>query len=169
MTREFIDFVNAHQDEDTVRLLLSAARYPDIDMPSAVQQIEGLQTAREKWPSLLQCEEFLYPPRLNREQASSEETARYKAGSQKLPPGSVADLTGGMGIDSIAFAQTDAQVDYVERNETLCALMKHNCDALGLKNIACIAATAWNGLPPPTATSTCSSSTLPDARLRDAK
>ena len=135
MTRAFIDFVNAHQDEDTARLLLSAARYPDIDMPSAVQQIEGLQTAREKWPSLLQCEQFLYPPRLNREQASSEETARYKAGSLEQPPGSVADLTGGMGIDSIAFAQTDAQVDYVERNETLCALMKHNCDALGLKNI----------------------------------
>ena len=60
--RGIIEFARAHQDEDTARLLLSAARYPHIDMPAAVQQIEGLRTAREKWPLLLECEEFLYPP-----------------------------------------------------------------------------------------------------------
>ena len=72
MTREFIDFVNTHLQDDTAQLLLSAARYPSIDMPAAVQQIEGLRMAAEKWPSLRQHEEYLYPPRLNREQASSE-------------------------------------------------------------------------------------------------
>ena len=79
MTKEFIDFVDAHKDEDTARLLLSATRYPAIDMPMAVQQIEGLRTAKEKWPGLLACEEFVYPPRINREQSSSEATAQYKA------------------------------------------------------------------------------------------
>ena len=77
--RETLEFAREHKDEDTARLMLSASRYPAIDMAAAVQQIEGLRTAREKWPSLLQCEEFLYPPRLNREQASSEETAAHKA------------------------------------------------------------------------------------------
>lgn len=151
MTKEFIDFVQTHEHEDTARLLLSAARYPDIDIPLAVQQIEGRRTAREKWPSLLDCEDFLYPPRLNREQASSEETAAHKAyladelcGKEAFV--TVADLTGGMGIDSIAFArrscivntirtQALTLVDYVERNKQLCTLMEHNGKAVGLENI----------------------------------
>jgi len=133
MTREFIDFVNAHKDEDTARLLLSAARYPSIDMPAAVQQIEGLRTAREKWPSLTDCEEFAYPPRLNREQASSEATASHKA--SLCPASAVADLTGGMGIDTLAFSKVAAHVDYVERNDELCALMEHNLNALGINNV----------------------------------
>ncbi len=150
--RETLEFAREHKDEDTARLMLSASRYPAIDMAAAVQQIEGLRTAREKWPSLLQCEEFLYPPRLNREQASSEETAAHKAylvdelcGVEAFV--SVADLTGGMGIDSIAFAQRArfinplntqvlAHVDYVERDEKLCSLMEHNRKALGLENIS---------------------------------
>ena len=134
MTREFIDFVDAHKDEDTARLLLSAARYPDIDMPLAVQQIEGLRTAREKWPSLLECKEFVYPPRLNREQASSETTAEYKA--SLIEGGRCADLTGGMGVDTLAFARVAEHVDYVERSEELCSLMDHNRKALGLENIS---------------------------------
>lgn len=138
MSREFIDFILQHEHEDTARLLLSAARYPDIDMPLAVQQIEGRRTAREKWPSLLECEEFLYPPRLNREQASSEATARHKAHLQ--PPTSaittVADLTGGMGIDTFAFARVAEHVDYVERSPDLCTLMAHNLCALGITNVS---------------------------------
>lgn len=152
MTREFIDFVNTHLEEDTARLLLSAGRYPGIDIAAAVQQIEGLRTAKEKWPGLLECEAFVYPPRLNREQASSEETATHKAyvadglcGEEAFV--SVADLTGGMGIDSIAFArrsrpvnplrtQVLSHVDYVDRSATLCALMEHNSKVLDLGNIA---------------------------------
>ena len=53
--RETLIFAREHENEDTARLLLSAARYPDIDMAAAVQQIEGLRTAQEKWPSLLEC------------------------------------------------------------------------------------------------------------------
>ena len=110
MTKEFIDFVDSHIEDDTSRLLLSAARYPSIDVPAAVQQIEGLRAAQEKWPSLLQYKEFLYPPRLNREQSSSEATAEHKAHVADKLCGeeafvSVADLTGGMGIDSIVFGQ----------------------------------------------------------------
>ena len=145
MTREFIDFVNAHKDEDTARLLLSASRYPTIDMAAAAQQIEGLRTAREKWPSLLACEEFLYPPRLNREQASSEITARYKTTIPLTPSESspilgvhqntVADLTGGMGIDTMAFASVAEHVDYVERDPQLCVLMEHNLKVLGIENV----------------------------------
>ena len=146
MTKEFINFVNAHKDEDTARLLLSAARYPSIDMPAAVQQIEGLRTARDKWPSLLACPDYLYPPRLNREQSSSESAARYKA--SLLPaPLTVADLTGGMGIDTLAFARVAQHVDYIERDPQLCALMEHNLRALGVTNVTvhCADSMEWFG------------------------
>lgn len=133
MTKEFIDFVLTHENEDTARLLLSAARYPGIDMPLAVQQIEGRRTAREKWPSLLKCEEFIYPPRLNREQSSSETAAEHKA--SLVEGGRCADLTGGMGIDTLAFARVAAQVDYVEHDASLCALMEHNLKVLGVDNV----------------------------------
>ncbi len=150
--REILAFAREHQDEDTARLLLSAARYPSIDMPAAVQQIEGLRTAREKWPSLLDCDDYLYPPRLNREQASSETTARYKVNllltpfAKSINPNinlwitpkagvRIADLTGGMGIDTLAFAKVAEHVDYVERDANLCALMEHNLKALGITNV----------------------------------
>lgn len=142
MTREFIEFVLTHENEDTARLLLSAGRYPHIDMPLAVQQIEGRRTAREKWPELLQCEDFVYPPRLNREQASSTFTAQHKASllSYLRSPNSellkVADLTGGMGIDALAFSRVALRVDYVERDPALCRLMEHNTKALGINNIS---------------------------------
>lgn len=48
----------------------------------------------------------------------------------------VADLTGGMGIDSMALARVAKHVDYVERDSGLCQMMEHNCRVLGLNNIS---------------------------------
>lgn len=144
MNKASIDFALSHMNDDTARLLLSAARYPDIDMPAAVQQIEGLRTAREKWPTLLQCGDYLYPPRLNREQSSSEATALHKARLLGTV-GTAADLTGGMGIDSLFLARRAAHVDYVELSLDLCRLMEHNCGALGVSNISvhCADSIGW--------------------------
>ncbi|MBP5189731.1 MAG: class I SAM-dependent methyltransferase [Bacteroidales bacterium] len=149
--REAVSFAKEHLNDNPLELLLHKQRYPDVDVEFAVQQIEGRRTAREKWPSLLQYDDFLYPPRLNREQASSDETAVHKVSvaDELCDEGSflsVADLTGGMGIDSIAFArhssyvdplhtQVLAHIDYVERNEELCSLMEHNGKVLGLENL----------------------------------
>ncbi len=140
--RETILFAKEHINDDPLELLLHKQRYPDVDIEFAVQQMEGLRTASEKWPSLLQYDDFLYPPRLNREQASSDETAFHKADiiqslySERRHQLSIADLTGGMGIDSIAFAKIpDTEVDYVECNAELCQLMEHNRGVLGLSNI----------------------------------
>lgn len=152
--REITTFARDHENEDTARLLLSAGRYPGVDMAAAVQQIEGRRTAREKWPGLLECEAFLYPPRLNREQASSEITALRKAGichprfyflqlhGQEVGrPFRIADLTGGMGIDTFALAgwkaeePMEVEVDYVEQDPELCELARSNAKALGLSNV----------------------------------
>lgn len=137
-------FAEEHLHDDTVKLLLSANRFPGIDIAAAVQQIEGKRTAKEKWPSLASCKTYAYPPRLNREQSSSEATARHKssiAGEllQRKEVLYLADLTGGMGIDSIALSKIHPSctlhLDYVECNEELCSLMEWNTQALGITNI----------------------------------
>ncbi len=142
-SERLIEFVKQHKDEDPLKLLLQQKKYPDVDMDAVAQQIEGQRQASAKWPTLAGCQCFLYPPRLNREQSSSEETAFLKADIIQSIYGErqhqlrIADLTGGMGIDSIAFAKMpDTEVDYVECNTELCRLMEHNCSVLGLNNTA---------------------------------
>lgn len=132
-----IDFLQLHWDSDPAKLLFASRSHPDVDMPWVAQQIEGRRQARDKWPSLAQDARILYPPRLNREQASSEPLARYK---RDLLSGSglrAADLTGGMGIDSLWFASRAAQVDYVEFDPELCRTAQANFATLGADNIRC--------------------------------
>jgi len=117
-------FMAAHRDDDMNSLLLHASRYPDIDVPFAVQQMEGRRKAALKFPSLLDFDDFVFPPQINMEQASSETTARYKA---SLVAGKeVIDLTGGLGIDSFFMSQEARHLMYLERNEALFALVQHN-------------------------------------------
>lgn len=140
-TVTFFDFVEKHINDDCSKLLLHRDRYPEVDIAGAVQQIEGRREAAVKWPSLASRCSFLFPPRLNREQSSSESTAKYKTviTAPLLPSsatGSIADLTGGMGIDSMALAKSEnVKLDYVEMDTGLCHLMEHNVKALGFSNI----------------------------------
>ena len=49
-----LQFVKEHRNDDVKALLLQASRYPDVDMRSAVQQIEGPQQfPGEKCPVVL--------------------------------------------------------------------------------------------------------------------
>ncbi|MBQ1831461.1 MAG: SAM-dependent methyltransferase, partial [Bacteroidales bacterium] len=79
MTEEnFSNFVLAHDDDDPARLLLSAGRWPDIDVRRAARAIEARRKVRDKIPSWLAHPAIDYPSSLSLEQCSSEETARYK-------------------------------------------------------------------------------------------
>ena len=92
----------------------------------------------EKVPSWSGVGDLEYPSSINVQQCSSERTALYKAAlSQKIcPGGKVADLTGGLGVDSWAFAKSGAsEVLYNEMNEDLCASVRRNFEALGLGNV----------------------------------
>ncbi len=135
MTEEnFSNFVLAHDDDDPARLLLSAGRWPDIDVRRAARAIEARRKVRDKIPSWLAHPAIDYPSSLSLEQCSSEETARYK---QAFVPagGAVADLTGGLGVDTWMLAQRAATVDYCERNPELCAAARHNFAELGLTHV----------------------------------
>ncbi len=126
-------FIHDHQMDDVRTLALQAQKYPHIDMPTAITQIAGRQVAAEKIPSWKEIDEIWYPKHLSLEQCSSEITARYKA---KLIEGnSLADLTGGFGIDCSFLATKFSSVTYVERQKELCELAAHNFPILKLNHI----------------------------------
>ena len=127
-------YVAAHLHADPAHLALQARRHPGLPVPELVRQIQARQKARAKLPEWADNLELIFPPALSVEQASSARTAAFKAGlvdGQRL-----ADLTGGFGADSAAFATRVAQVDYVERNPALAEVVRYNFGLLGLDNVA---------------------------------
>ena len=72
------EFIQEYREQDTRQLALQSARFPDVDMPYALDQIKGWQTARRKLPTWAACDGIVYPPHLSMEQCSSEPTAQYK-------------------------------------------------------------------------------------------
>ena len=133
LSQPTIEFIRAHSRDDVRLLALQAPRYPDVDMPAAIVQIAGRQAAANKIPSWQSIEELWYPRHLSMEQCSSEITAQYKS---TLADGeTLTDLTGGFGIDCAFMASRFRKVSYVERQEELCEIAKHNFPLLGLKHI----------------------------------
>ena len=134
METKLEEFIREHRHDDVRQLALQAARYPDIDMQQALQQIAGWQTARTKLPEWAATDGIIYPPRLSMEQCSSEATAKYKAKVLDPSPSTVIDLTGGFGVDFSYMARSFQKAVYVERQPHLCEAARHNFQLLGLEN-----------------------------------
>lgn len=133
LIEKILRFADEHRDDDPLKLLLKQDKYPEIDLRLVAQQLEGRRQAWVKWPTLARCAAYFYPPKLNREQSSSERTARYKGEIfARLGCVSFADLTGGMGIDTLFLSEKAQGGEYYEEDAWLCALARHNFAALGL-------------------------------------
>ena len=139
------DFIRQHQDDDVRQLAFLGSKYPEVDMPFALDQIRGRKMARVKLPRWASLEGIIYPPHISMEQCSSESTALYKAELAArllgLPASSFSeeiefvDLTGGFGVDfSYIAARLGVKSMYVERQAHLCEAAKENFGRLGLKN-----------------------------------
>ena len=138
-------FICEHADEDVRKVALQGTKGPEVDLQMALQQIAGRQTARKKLPSWATREGIVYPPHLNMEQCSSEQTARYKAkivNSKWSNRKSFVDLTGGFGIDFYWMSQGFHERCYVEQNETLCEIAENNFRVLGLSCSVCCGSAA---------------------------
>ena len=134
MTPALMAFIQAHLSDDPDRLLLSASRYPEIDMPFVVAQITARRQIKEKLPTWYQQEQLLFPAKIAAEQCSSEQTALYK--QQLVTEGdTLCDLTGGLGIDSYYFSRRVKQVYYIERFPSYCEVARANMATLGARNV----------------------------------
>ena len=145
------DFIRQHQDDDVRQLAFLGSKYPEVDMPFALDQIRGRKMARIKLPRWASLEGIIYPPHISMEQCSSESTALYKAelaarllglpasssGTEMKAENEIefVDLTGGFGVDfSYIAARLGVKSMYVERQAHLCEAAKENFGRLGLKN-----------------------------------
>ena len=128
------EFIIAHKQDDVRTLALQAAKYHDIDINEALVQIAGRQIAEKKIPSWANENKILYPKHLSMEQCSSEVTARYKA--SLVSGNTLTDLTAGFGVDFSFIARNFKKADYVERQEALCEIAKHNFNILGLNHVS---------------------------------
>lgn len=79
MNQATLDFIRQHQDDDVRQLAFLGSKYPEVDMPFALDQIRGRKMARVKLPRWASIEGIIYPPHISMEQCSSEQTALYKA------------------------------------------------------------------------------------------
>lgn len=142
------EFIQEYREQDTRQLALQSARFPDVDMPYALDQIKGWQTARRKLPTWAACDGIVYPPHLSMEQCSSEPTAQYKLNlamewARRVDhASSMTDLTGGFGVDFSFTSCAFASATYVERNAQLCHMVEHNLPLLGIDNAKVVCADA---------------------------
>ena len=79
MNQATFDFIRQHQDDDVRQLAFLGSKYPEVDMPFALDQIRGRKMARTKLPRWANIDGIIYPPHISMEQCSSEQTALYKA------------------------------------------------------------------------------------------
>ncbi len=144
--------------------LASGRRAGEAAFDLALTTLEVRRKLRDKVPQWHAVPSLVYPLRISGEQCSSSATARYKAsvalaasqqalwaqnacchvssdaaastfGQKCLPGGCIADLTGGLGVDSWAFAQVFREVLYNEMRPELADAAVHNFRELGVTNI----------------------------------
>lgn len=91
---------------------------------------KAYKSQKKKFPFLLR-EGIIFPPHLNIEQTSSQDTAETKA--QHLEGKSFLDLTCGFGIDAYFLSQKFQEIYLIEQNPELSIIVKHNWETLGRK------------------------------------
>lgn len=130
LNKEVQNYINANLTTDLHSLLLKKSPFPEVSIQEIVQQIKGKQVAERKFPFLLK-EGIVFPPQLNLEQSSSENTALYK--SEILKGKRFIDLTSGFGIDAYYLSQNFEDITLIEQNTELLKIVEHNWNALGRK------------------------------------
>ena len=167
-------FIAEHRNESVPQLALAAHKAPNVDLPFALDQIAGWQTACRKLPTWAENPNIVYPPHLSMEQCSSQTTAEYKANVASLfvkgmsqsntnncekgqgdndekqigecEYTSLVDLTGGFGVDFAFMATRFTSATYVERQPQLCQLVQHNLNALNIGHAKVVCAEAESHL-----------------------
>lgn len=136
----FEEFILSHEGDDPASLVLSRSKYPEIDMTLAASTLRCRARMKSKVPQWYKVAGIVYPNSLCAEQCSSSVTAFYKADlCRRILKGrenvTIADLTGGLGVDSWAFSGVAQRVIYNEMNPVLCHHVEENFRKLGLYNV----------------------------------
>ncbi|WP_240607737.1 THUMP-like domain-containing protein [Marixanthomonas spongiae] len=121
--------------EDITKLAFSGSPFKNISVQELIQQIESRRKAEKKLPTWYKTKGVYYPNKINLEQTSSEITAQYKA--SLIEGKTLADITGGFGVDSYFFSKQMEQVTHFEFDRTLSEIAAHNFKQLNVSNVSC--------------------------------
>ncbi len=128
-------FIAAHENDDIPALALKKPPADDWPYALVLDQIKARRKAALKCPEFLNAHpDLIMPPADVIEQASSDQTANYKA---SLVSGTTfADLTAGAGIDSLALAQRFKQGQLIDQDPHSAAILAHNMACLNQTHLA---------------------------------
>lgn len=127
-----------HEHHNVRDIILKHKEILGIPTSTLFEQINARKKARQKIPLYYETDGIIYPPQQNWEQSSSQQTAVFKSdiitSILKSHP-VIGDLTGGFGVDTFFFSKHTATVHYVEPENSLLELARHNHQLLKAKNI----------------------------------
>jgi len=127
------DYISANLNADVNQIALAKSPFNEVASSELANQIIAKKKSEKKLPTWFNTDAIYFPAALSIEQTSSEITAKYKA---KLGKGKVLiDLTGGFGVDALAFANLIEQVIHCEIDVDLSEIAKYNAGILGFENI----------------------------------
>ena len=148
LRQELQEFIRQHEVDDYKKLLLKHGTILGVAFSLIADQISGRRKAKLKLPSWYQTKNIIYPPSVNLEQCSSEATADYKVEILKQSLNTrfnkALDLTGGFGVDSFSLSSFFKEVDYVEPDENLFEIAKHNHTILRASSVQHPASTIYH-------------------------
>jgi hypothetical protein len=128
------EYLIEHEYDDERALVLKQKEVLELPTSVVASQLSGRKTAKTKLPTWYKTKGIAYPPTTNLEQCSSETTASFKPTFLKeLIPNRlvVADVTGGLGVDSYFLSKVFESTHHVDENEALLEIAMHNHKTLG--------------------------------------
>ncbi|MBW2937898.1 class I SAM-dependent methyltransferase [Aureisphaera sp. CAU 1614] len=129
---------------DVSQLAFKGSPWSEIPAKELMQQIESYTKCKDKLPTWYNSHNIIYPPKLHIEQTSSEITALYKA---SLVNGeSLADITGGFGVDTYFFSEKFSKVHHFEQNKDLSEMAAYNYKQLNKNNVTFFAEDGLEGI-----------------------
>ena len=133
LSKELKEFIRQNSEGELDKIILSSGKYPGIDTKLAATIIDARRRLRTKVPDWADNVDLIFINSTSIEQCSSDITAIHK---QKFSSGGiVADLTGGLGVDSYYLSQNNKTLIYFERDPTLFNAVIYNFRKLNAANI----------------------------------
>ncbi len=135
VSEKMMEFVSEHANADVnaLRLKYSGKKESQLgfNLEFALLQIEARKKASKKLPEFLSHANFIFPTLLSAEQASNEVVAKFHASLVEYS-NSLLDLTAGLGIDDMSFAEIGVHVTACEIDTQKCNALSHNAKIIGV-------------------------------------
>ena len=140
LTPEELRLVAVNRGAEPSRIALSVKAAADVRPMVVAQQVDAYNRLVSKVPTWAKQDGLQFPFPVAIQQCSSEPLARFR---QKIIEGeSLADLTGGLGVDCYFMGRNMRRVVYVDAHPDAVEAVRHNYSVLGVSNTDFVNSTA---------------------------